>query len=434
MRFSDFPLNEALLQGVADAGFERPTPIQERAVPTLLSGGDFVVRADTGTGKTAAYALPLLQRLVDSWVVPREIRVRALILAPVRELAAQIHGQIERFAAHLDLSVRLVHGGGESPAEQAERLRPGCDVLVATPGRLLDLIDRRALRLDQVETFVIDEADRMLDLGFAPDVRKIAGMTPASRQGLFFSATMPEEALRLARAILQKPTFLSTDPETAGAIEQTLCFVEKNNKFALLEWWLKRLAPERLLVFCRTRRGAARLAERLRNAGFAAGALHGDLPQSARMNALEAFRIGEAPILVATDVAARGLDVAGISHVIGLDLPSEPETYVHRIGRTARAGATGVAIAFCDATEKPYLRALFAFLGRELPVETDHPFHSEQIQRFEGGGGRKSKNEPRRAKGPNATPRRLTPEERRRLNDASPGKNRRRNPKRKAGR
>ena len=436
MEFPELKLNESLLRAVADRGFKHPTPIQIAAIPAILTGRDIIGCARTGTGKTAAFVLPLIQRLEDSWTARREIRVRALILSPTRELAIQLFENIKAFSVHTELTSLLVHGG-TGYEKQIETLREGVDILVATPGRMLDLIERKALKLDQVEVFVVDEADRMLDMGFAPDIRKIAPLLPQTRQALFFSATMPREALQLANGILHKPMQVSSDPLSAAAenIEKSLYYVEKNNKFALLEWLLKRLDYERVLVFCRTRRGADKLAERMQKAGLPVAGLHGEKEQSHRQEILEAFRSGETPVLIATDLAARGIDIENLSHIINFDLPSETETYVHRIGRTARAGASGSALSFCDPTEKHYLREILVHLGEEMDVVSDHPFHSEQIMHYSGNV--KSKHTPDKKKHVSKireqTTWRLAPGASNKLHakDDGPKKNARRNPKKK---
>ncbi|MBN2163286.1 MAG: DEAD/DEAH box helicase [Pontiellaceae bacterium] len=435
MQFSELKLNDAILRAIADAGFKKPTPIQTKAIPAVLTGRDMIGCARTGTGKTAAFALPLIQKLINSWTAPREIRCRALILSPTRELAIQLFRNIQAFAEYTELSTLLVHGG-TGYEEQILTLREGVDILVATPGRLLDLYDRKALRLDQVEVFVVDEADRMLDMGFAPDIRKIAPLLPQTRQALFFSATMPKEALQLATGILHKPMQVSSDPVSAAAenIEQTLYYVEKNNKFELLGWLLRKLDYERVLVFCRTRRGADRLTERMQKIQLPVDGLHGDLPQRRRQEILEAFRSGEVPVLIATDLAARGIDIENISHIINFDLPGEPETYVHRIGRTARAGASGHALSFCDPTEKNYLRDILVHLGEEIKIEDQHPFHSEQIKNYSGSVKPKNGPDKKRhvSKIREQTTWRLSPGQRDKLHtESGPKKNARNNPKKK---
>ncbi|MEN7972274.1 MAG: DEAD/DEAH box helicase [Verrucomicrobiota bacterium] len=437
MEFSQFNFDESILRAVADAGFKKPTPIQAEAIPAIQTGRDIIGCARTGTGKTAAFALPLIQKLEEAWTAAREIRVRSLILSPTRELAIQLHENIKAFAAHTDLTTLLIHGGTEYE-DQILTLREGVDILVATPGRMLDLIDRKALKLDQIEVFVVDEADRMLDMGFAPDIRKIAPMLPQTRQALFFSATMPKEALQLATGILHKPMHISSDPVSAAAenIAKSLYYVEKNNKFALLEWILRKLDYERVLVFCRTRRGADRLTEQLKKSELPIDVLHGDKAQAHRQDILDAFRSGKTPVLIATDLAARGIDIENISHIINFDLPNEPETFVHRIGRTARAGASGSALSFCDPTEKSYLRDILSLLGEEIEVDEDHPFHSEQIKNY--SGNIKPKNTPDKQKHTRSKIReqtiwRLAPGERNKVHakDDAPKKNARRNPKKK---
>lgn len=436
MNFSDLNLNDSILQAISDAGYKEPTPIQAKAIPAIQTGRDIIGCARTGTGKTAAFALPLINKLLDSWTSAREIRVRSLILSPTRELAIQLQENIKQFAAHTELTTLLLHGGTEYQ-DQILTLREGVDILIATPGRMLDLIDRKALKLDQVEIFVVDEADRMLDMGFAPDIRKIAPMIPQTRQALFFSATMPADALSLATGILHKPMNISSDPISAVAenIKKELFYVEKNNKLALLCWLLQKLEYERILVFCRTRRGADRLTESLKKQNLPVNVLHGEKAQSHRQNTLQAFRSGETPVLVATDLAARGIDIENISHIINFDLPNESETFVHRIGRTARAGASGIALSFCDPSEKGYLRDIITHLNEEIEVNEDHPFHSEQIKNFSGNV--KSKHSPDKkqhvSKIREQTTWRLTSGQRNKLHTKEDGakKNARRNPKKK---
>lgn len=436
MKFSDLALSEPILRAVEESGFTEPTPIQAEAIPAILSGRDVLGCARTGTGKTAAFALPLIQRLEDSWTAAREIRVRSLILSPTRELAIQLYKNLSAFAQYTELTSLLVHGGVGFD-NQTEILRGGIDILVATPGRMLDLITRKALRLDQIEIFVVDEADRMLDMGFSPDIRKVSKMLPQTRQALFFSATMPQDALKLAGSFLRKPKYISVDPVSAAAenIEKSLYYVEKNDKFALLEWVLKQLDYERVLVFCRTRRGADQLTERMQQEELPVAVLHGDKAQSHRQAILEEFRSGETPVLIATDLAARGIDIEEISHIINFDLPNEAETFVHRIGRTARAGASGSALSFCDPTEKAYLRDILTLIGEEPEVVMDHPFHSEQTMNYSGRV--QSKHSPerlalKRHKGKEKTWK-LAPGESNKLHakNDGPKKNARNNPKKK---
>ncbi len=435
MQFSELIQNDKILKAVKDAGFTAPTPIQEQAIPAIGTGRDVIGLARTGTGKTAAFALPLIQRLEETWTSAREIRVRSLILSPTRELAIQLLETIQKFTAHTELTALLVHGGTEYE-NQILTLRKGVDILIATPGRMLDLIERKTLKLDQVEIFVVDEADRMLDMGFAPDIRKIAPMLPQTRQALFFSATMPPAALSLATGILHKPMNISADPVSAAAenIQKSLYYVEKNNKNVLLSWLLNKLEYDRILVFCRTRRGADRLAESMKKQDLPIDVLHGEKEQRHRQDILAAFKSGQTPVLIATDLAARGIDIENISHIINFDLPNEPETFVHRIGRTARAGASGKALSFCDPTEKGYLRDIQTHLNEDLEVIEDHPFHSEQVRNYSGNV--KSKHTPDKQKHVSKireqTTWRLTPGQRDQLKaEKGPKKNARRNPKKK---
>lgn len=435
MKFSDLSLNESILAAISDAGFSEPTPIQIAAIPAILAGRDVIGCARTGTGKTAAFALPLIQRLENSWNAVRIHRVRALILSPTRELAIQLYKNIKLFSKHTQLTSLLIHGGVgfEKQVDQLEE--SGIDILVATPGRMLDLMERKHLKLDQIEIFVVDEADRMLDMGFAPDIRKVVELLPQERQSLFFSATMPKEAQKLAGSFLRKPQNVSVDPVSAAAenIAKSIYYVEKNNKFALLEWILKQLDYERVLVFCRTRVGAERLTERIQQAGIPAEVLHGDKTQKHRQRLIETFRSGETPIMIATDLAARGIDIEGISHIINFDLPNEPETFIHRIGRTARAGASGTSLSFCDPTEKNYLREIVSHLGEELEAIKDQPFHSEQIMHYSGRVKPKDATDkrPKKKKG-GEKQFRLTPSEQKVLHtDTGPGKNARNNPRKK---
>ena len=438
MQFSDLIKNDKILRAISDCGFETPTPIQAEAIPAIETGRDIIGCARTGTGKTAAFALPLIQHLESSWTAAREIRVRSLILSPTRELAIQLQENIRKFAAHTELTTLLVHGGTEYE-EQILTLREGIDILIATPGRMLDLIERKALKLDQVEMFIVDEADRMLDMGFAPDIRKIAPLLPQTRQALFFSATMPKEARSLATGILRKPMHISSDPESASAenITKQLYYVEKNNKNVLLSWLLQRLEYDRILVFCRTRRGAERLSDSMKKQDLPVDVLHGEKEQRYRQRILESFKSGETPILIATDLAARGIDIENISHIINFDLPNETETFMHRIGRTARAGSSGIALNFCDPSEKGYLRDITAHLNEDIEVVMEHPFHSEQARNFSGNV--QSKHSPDKQKHVSKireqTTWRLTPGQQNKLHTktAGPHKNARNNPKKKQG-
>jgi ATP-dependent RNA helicase RhlE len=355
--FSALGIAEPLMRALQSEGYTQPTPIQTQAIPTLLAGRDVLGLAQTGTGKTAAFALPLLQQLCVGHEGRRPRSVRALILAPTRELAVQIGDSLRIYGRHLHLrSVVVV--GGMSQSVQAKSLAAGADILVATPGRLLDLENQKSVRLDMVRHLVLDEADRMLDMGFIRDVRKIIAKLPQSRQSALFSATMPTDVEALANSILRNPVRIDMSPprRTAENIEQRVFHVSATQKRAVLSNLLGCPTMKRVLVFTRTKRGADRVAQHLEKAGVEADSIHGDKTQSARQRALERFRVGEARVLVATDIAARGIDIDDVTHVINFELPNEPESYVHRIGRTARAGANGIAISLCDESEIGYLR------------------------------------------------------------------------------
>ncbi len=347
------PLNRAL----TDAGYTEPTPIQLQAIPALLEGRDLLGLAQTGTGKTAAFTLPILQRLLTGHEQRRGKTVRALMLAPTRELAIQIHESVRAYGRHLHLRSAVVVGG-ISQGPQIKALAAGVDILVATPGRLLDHMNQGNVRLDTVTHLVLDEADRMLDMGFIRDIRKIIAALPKKRHSMMFSATMPADVEALGQFILHQPVRIDLSPKkrTAENIDQRVYFVPAADKRALLSSMLKDRAFARVLVFTRTKHVANRVAEYLDKNGIAADAIHGNKSQSARQKALARFKSGEARVLVATDIAARGIDIDDITHVVNYELPNEPESYIHRIGRTARAGATGIAIAFCDPSENEYLR------------------------------------------------------------------------------
>lgn len=439
MHFRDLKLVTPLLQAVEAAGYTQPSPIQQQAIPHALQGRDVLGIAQTGTGKTAAFALPILQRLSAACAAeptastssitmhsasmrtmddpepparfrrlapratsPREAKgrdargtaahpggprrpIRALVLAPTRELATQIGESFRAYGRRTSLRTVVVFGG-VSQGNQVRELKAGADVLVACPGRLLDLIGQGHVRLDAVEVFVLDEADRMLDMGFVPDIRRVLAHLPARRQTLLFSATMPEEIQKLADDLLRDPVRVEVARVSAPAerVDHAVYFVGRGDKISLLRHLL---APEgaglpgacghRVLVFTRTRRGADRVALRLTRSGVRAESIHGDKSQGARERALRNFRHGTSPVLVATDLAARGLDVDGISHVVNFDLPNEPETFVHRIGRTGRAGASGFAVSFCDAEEAEFLAGIEALIQKRLPQVETHPHHCE---------------------------------------------------------
>jgi len=366
--FAALGLSAPLLRALADEGYDTPTPIQARAIPHVLAGRDLFGCAQTGTGKTAAFALPIIERMRAD-ARPREPRRCAtLVLAPTRELAAQIHASIRAYGRHAGVTAAVVHGGvSQRPQEAA--MRRGVDVLVATPGRLLDLIGQRVVDLRAVRWLVLDEADRMLDMGFIHDIRRIVGMVPSDRQTLLFSATLPREVRDLARTMLHDPLEVQAAPQATPAetVSQSVHFVPTREKKALLVQLLREQAAGRVIVFTRTKHGADKLHRDLAKAGIAAAALHGNKSQGQRERALAAFKSPRPPVLIATDIAARGLDVDHVSHVINYELPHEPETYVHRIGRTGRAGQTGEAVAFCDPAERGRLTAIEHLLHRPIP-------------------------------------------------------------------
>jgi len=374
MLFSELGLIPALESAVASEGYVEPTPIQARAIPHVLAGRDLLGLAQTGTGKTAAFALPILQRLAKQAQVGRQRPIRCLILTPTRELAAQIHESFTTYGKHLSLRSFVIFGGVGMEA-QKQALRSGMDILVATPGRLLDLQGQGLVDLKSLEVFVLDEADRMLDMGFIHDVRKVIRVLPPRRQTLFFSATMPREAQELADQLLKNPETVAVVPPatTAERVDQEAFFVEKADKRALLVDVLRDVAMRRVLVFSRTKHGANRIAEHLVKEGIGAEAIHGNKSQNARERALAGFKAGKTRVLVATDIAARGIDIDDVTHVVNFDVP---ETYVHRIGRTARAGATGMAMTFCDADERQDFRAIEKLTRQDIPIVEGHPYES----------------------------------------------------------
>ncbi len=371
--FATLGLAEPLLRALDRARLTQPTPIQAAAIPHLLAGRDLLGIAQTGTGKTAAFVLPMLQRLAGSPTQPHRYATRALVLAPTRELALQIEESLHRLGGQGSRVVAVL--GGVSWFAQVQRMRAGADIVVGTPGRVCDLMATGELRLDGVSHFVLDEADRMLDLGFVRDVRHIVATLPAARLSALFSATMPAEVGKLAETLLRDPVRVDVARAAPAElpIEQRVHFVDPARKRALLDRLLADPALARVIVFTRTKRTANRVAEALDTGGVRVSALHGNKSQPARQKALERFRSGRARVLVATDIAARGIDVAGVSHVVNFDLPAGPEDYVHRIGRTARAGASGVAISFCDATERGALRAIERVTGTAIRVAGGPP-------------------------------------------------------------
>ena len=394
--FNELGLIEPILKALNEEGYTHPTPIQHQAIPHLVQGRDLLGCAQTGTGKTAAFAIPILQEL-SARPQSGKRAIKCLILTPTRELAIQIGESFAAYGRHLQQKHTVIFGGvGQKP--QTDALQRGVDIVVATPGRLLDLMQQGYVHLNGLEIFVLDEADRMLDMGFIHDVKKVIAKLPAKRQTLFFSATMPPEIAKLANSILTNPVKVEVAPvsSTAETIDQRIYFVDRTDKNKLLLHLLEGPAIREALVFTRTKHGANKVAKVLTQAGFKAEAIHGNKSQTARQNALKGFKEGKLRALVATDIAARGIDIDGLTHVINFDLPNVPETYVHRIGRTGRAGAEGKAISFCDHEEKEYLRDIQKLIRREVPVEKGHAF--EMV-----GGPKRAEpevREPRQPRGP----------------------------------
>ncbi len=381
-QFSDLSLHPKLLEALSTKGYTHPTPIQEQAIPALLEGRDLLGIAQTGTGKTAAFSLPLLERLNKNRVKAKPAHMRALILTPTRELATQIQENIEGYSKGLKLSSTVIFGGvGERP--QIMAMSRGVDILIATPGRLIDLMGHGHILYDQLEVFILDEADRMLDMGFIRDIKKVVKLLPLERQTMMFSATMPKDIADLAGTMLKNPKRVEVTPEstTVEKITQSLYFVEKAQKPLLLKTLLKNIGSKSVLVFSRTKHGADRIVKQLAKDQIVAAAIHGNKSQGARERALNEFRSGKMKILVATDIAARGIDVSSIGHVINFDLPNDPESYVHRIGRTARAGREGKAISFCDRElEGSLLKAIEKLIKIKIPV-AKNPLQKEATRK-----------------------------------------------------
>ena len=376
MTFEQLDLIQPILEAVASEGYTTPTPIQAQSIPIVLQQKDLLGCAQTGTGKTAAFAIPIIQLLHNKLAGDRGPKaIKALILTPTRELAIQIDESFAAYGKHTGLRHTVVFGG-VSQQSQVNALRRGIDILIATPGRLLDLIDQRIISLQQIEIFVLDEADRMLDMGFIHDVKKLITKLPAKRQTLFFSATMPPEIQVLANTILVNPVKVEVTPvsSTVDKIEQGIFFVEKKDKTSLLIHLLQNKSVLSALVFARTKHGADKIARSISQSGIRTEAIHGNKSQNARQNALSNFKNGTTRVLVATDIAARGIDVEQLTHVFNYDLPNIPETYVHRIGRTGRAGASGVAYSFCDAEEIPFLKDIHKLIAKTIPVIDENPF------------------------------------------------------------
>ncbi len=376
MSFEQLHLIEPILQALITEGYTTPTPIQQQAIPLVLAGNDLLGCAQTGTGKTAAFAIPIIQLLCQRPLSGGGKRpIRSLILTPTRELAIQIEESFANYGKNTSLKYKVIFGG-VSQFHQVEALRGGVDVLIATPGRLLDLMNQGHINLKSIEFFVLDEADRMLDMGFVHDVKKVIARLPSKRQSLFFSATMPPAIVQLARSILSNPSKVEVTPvsSTANTINQVVYMTNKGDKKSLLIDVLQDPSIERALVFTRTKHGADKITKELIKSGIPSQAIHGNKTQNARQQALQNFKSKQTRVLVATDIAARGIDIDELSHVINFELPNIPESYVHRIGRTGRAGASGIAIAFCDAEERAYLRDIEKLIGKKIPVKTDHAY------------------------------------------------------------
>jgi len=387
--FTELPLIEPLQHAISDAGYSIPTPIQAQCIIPLLEGKDLLGRAQTGTGKTAAFIVPTLQRLwLQKKNAPRNTP-RVLILAPTRELAAQIGQSIRVYGKYVHITSTVIFGG-VSQHHQTVALSRGIDILVATPGRLIDLMNQGHIRLSEVEIFVLDEADRMLDMGFINDVRKIISKLPAKRQSMFFSATLQPDVIALARTMVHDPLHVTVDPEkpTVDIVKQDVYFVNKHHKDELLVKLMANPEIRRVIVFTQMKHTANKVSSILTHAGIRAEAIHGNKSQNARVDALEAFRRGSIRALVATDIAARGIDIDDITHIINYELPNEPETYVHRIGRTARAGAHGYAISFCSEPERDYLRSIETFIHKHITVVHNHAYHSAAAMNATGSAAR----------------------------------------------
>ena len=378
MNFTDLQLIDPIAKALKEEGFTQPTPIQAKAIPSILQGRDLLGTAQTGTGKTAAFAIPILQNLTEKNI--RNNQIKALILTPTRELAIQIEESFNAYGRHLKLRNLVVFGGVKQGAQEAA-LKKGVDILVATPGRLLDFISQGIISLKNLEIFVLDEADRMLDMGFVHDVKRIIKLLPQKRQTLFFSATFPEEISKLANSMLTNPVKVEVAPvsATADTIQQKVYFVEKEDKLDLLTHILKNDISDSVLVFSRTKHGADKIARKLQSQKISAEAIHGNKSQNQRQNALNNFKSGKTRILVATDIAARGIDIDELKYVVNFELSDVSETYVHRIGRTGRAGADGSSISFVDSLDLLNLKNTEKLIGKKIPVETDHPYHTDGL-------------------------------------------------------
>lgn len=403
MTFEELNISAPILSALKTQGYTNPTPIQEQAIPIVIKGGDLLACAQTGTGKTAAFSIPILMHLAKDIRRGNQKKIRALIVTPTRELAIQIGENLTAYSTELDIQNTVIFGGvNQNP--QVNRLRNGVDILVATPGRLLDLITQGEISLQHLEIFVLDEADRMLDMGFIHDVKRLLKVIPAKRQSLFFSATMAPTIVELAGTILHNPDKVEVTPEatTAETIEQELFFVDKENKNALLVHLLDNPDIESVLVFTRTKHGADKVVKMLLKHNIKALAIHGNKAQNARQRALSSFKDRSIRVLVATDIAARGIDVDKLSYVINFEIPNIPETYVHRIGRTGRAGLDGIALTFCDHEEVAYLRDIEKLIRTKIPRNEDHPFPVETPINMDAPAPKKQQNQrpPRNSSSP----------------------------------
>lgn len=379
MTFKELNIISPILDALRAEGYTNPTPIQEQAIPHVLSGKDLLGCAQTGTGKTAAFAIPTLQ-LLSKGNTPQHRKIKCLVLTPTRELAIQIGENFTAYGKHLDLKHTVIFGGVPQ-GKQTQKLRAGVDILIATPGRLLDLMQQRYISLADISMLILDEADRMLDMGFIHDIKKVLAKVPPKRQTLFFSATMPPEIQKLSEGILKNPAQVTVTPvsSTVEVIQQSVYFVDKKEKKGLLIHILQDRSITRSLVFSRTKHGADKLVKELAKNRIPAAAIHGNKTQNARQRALNDFKDNRIRVLVATDIAARGIDIDELPHVINYELPEVPETYVHRIGRTGRAGADGVALSFCDGEERDYLKGIQKLTGIKIPVVEDHPYPAKSM-------------------------------------------------------
>ncbi|WBL22081.1 DEAD/DEAH box helicase [Zunongwangia sp. HRR-M8] len=407
MTFKELGIIDPISRALEDKGYSEPTPIQQQAIPILLKGKDLLGSAQTGTGKTAAFTIPILQRLVEGDPPKGKRKIRVLIITPTRELAIQIADNIDTYSKYTDIRNTVIFGGVKQH-QQVRKIQSGIDILTATPGRLLDLINQGFISLNNIEHFVLDEADQMLDMGFVHEIKKILKKLPKERQSLFFSATMPKSIIELSRQILGDFERVKIAPQqtTAERVDQEIYFVPKQNKVKLLVHLLKTASFDTVIVFSRTKHGANKIVKKLSQAGIDSAAIHGNKSQNQRQNVLNDFKDGKIKVLVATDIAARGIDVSQLSLVVQFDLPNVAETYVHRIGRTGRAKASGSAIAFCDIEERPYLKSIEKLIDQRLPVIDDHDFKEISAEAKAAQSAGKSPKKPRINSGRKTNPRR----------------------------